>query len=432
MFIGTHELKNLTEDHIHGSLRGSGYVCKEIDALSLLVPSRLDICFKLLYLRLRHSNQTLAIDIYKQHIRAFTLGQYSEPGSATKSDFGKFLDEFATIEKRIRARGFLSSVSVIPHSGGVILNGSHRVAVCIVVDTPLSVVDVNGPRPVYDYQFFKDRGVSEFYLSLALLELTYWKRELHFAVFWPTSELHHKQLLCNLPEPYFKMSVKANFRFLMSIVRECYKNENWVGRAGLFEGLNNKTLACLGGGSKLVLLLFDRPKCGNVVELKNELRDVVGLGKHAMHMTDTIEEVRSLIKLLHSSSTLVRMRYGNWSAAKFRKTDFGCSCNKDVLFQLENDYHSFLTSQSKCGLSDQLKNLDFSNFLFIGNSAFSVGSGSKGQHGFFWMGVCFRLWSRVYAGFWFRFLKCSHFVRKIIRFLGLLDIVKKFIKWRTP
>ena len=51
------------------------------DSHNLLNSSRFDLAFKLLYLDLYIKCPDLAENIYKDHIRAFSLGKFIEPGN---------------------------------------------------------------------------------------------------------------------------------------------------------------------------------------------------------------------------------------------------------------------------------------------------------------------------------------------------------------
>ena len=99
MNIVTNKLKTLIESHFHKYLSKDNYKVYEKDSRSLLTNNRLDISFKLFYLKYKSKNPKLAEEIYKRHIEAFTLGKFIEPGNKDKNSFSKYLDEFHKIYK---------------------------------------------------------------------------------------------------------------------------------------------------------------------------------------------------------------------------------------------------------------------------------------------------------------------------------------------
>lgn len=107
----------------------------KIETIKLLTVNRIDIIFKLLYLKLaKKEAKVFAKEIYFEHIKLITNGLYKESGSNKKS-FEDYLESFDRLVESIKENGFDSKISSIPISNQKsITNGSHRVAISIYLD----------------------------------------------------------------------------------------------------------------------------------------------------------------------------------------------------------------------------------------------------------------------------------------------------------
>jgi hypothetical protein len=74
-------LKTLIEPHFYKDLQKESYEILSIEAKKLLTFTRFDLAFKLFYLDMIGKNKKLAKDVYIEHIRAFSLGKFIEPGN---------------------------------------------------------------------------------------------------------------------------------------------------------------------------------------------------------------------------------------------------------------------------------------------------------------------------------------------------------------
>ena len=90
-------ISQLIEKHFEKDLIQNNYKPKTINAQELLTSNRFDLAFKLLYIENKDKKVKFAEEIYKEHIRAFSLGKFTEPGKLEKDSFKKFVEEFQNI-----------------------------------------------------------------------------------------------------------------------------------------------------------------------------------------------------------------------------------------------------------------------------------------------------------------------------------------------
>ena len=77
------DISKVIEGHFNSDLVKSNYEIKELNPEKLLMHSRFDLGFKLLYLDLLKEPE-YSNDVYLDHIRAFSLGTFIEPGNPNK------------------------------------------------------------------------------------------------------------------------------------------------------------------------------------------------------------------------------------------------------------------------------------------------------------------------------------------------------------
>ena len=131
-------LLQLIEPHFHNELIDKEYKIKTLKAKDLLVHTRFDLAFKILYLENINKKVKFAHRFYKEHIRAFSLGNFKELGNKEKNNIAKYIKNFHEIYKDIKLNGFDSSKTLIPLSSkGYIANGAHRVASAIYTNKNL-------------------------------------------------------------------------------------------------------------------------------------------------------------------------------------------------------------------------------------------------------------------------------------------------------
>ena len=139
--IDKNKLIKLLESHFQKDLVQDSYKVKTIRAEKLLTHTRFDIAFKLLYLEMKDGGALFAKEFYKEHIRAFSLGSFIEPGNEEKNSIEKFFGEFDKTFENIKANGFDSSKALVPLSkNSSIANGSHRVASAIYLGKNIECV----------------------------------------------------------------------------------------------------------------------------------------------------------------------------------------------------------------------------------------------------------------------------------------------------
>lgn len=294
------------------SLEQKKYELQNVSARSLLTGQRFDLFAKLFYIRNRQKNKSLALEVYKQHIRAFNP-DLREPGREDKNNYDDFISTFDALIDDLTINGFDSSKSLIPvDEDGVILDGAHRLCALAYADKQVRIVkfkDVKS-KAKFDYDYFLKRGLSWKTADIIAFEMVRWLPNMLIACLWPrmgnlnvknkTLEFINRQYpLC------YRKSVNTNLESFVYFVAKIYETQPWVGNASNgYAGARNKALNCFASNKQIVFALFEFDKLEDVIALKAEIRQCFQCEKHSIHITDNVDESRDIAKLIFDSNTL--------------------------------------------------------------------------------------------------------------------------------
>jgi len=304
--ISKAELTKLIDEHFYSDLTSEEYRVESIKAVNLLTSFRLDLAFKLLYLEMKEKNVTFAKEYYKEHIKALTLGAFREPGNDEKSSIAKFIDAFNDTFEEIQSEGFDASKSLVPLSqNGAIANGAHRVASAIFLEKEVACVALNGYDHLYDYDFFYKRALSTTVLDTVVTKFVEYASNVYIAFIWPTAVGKENEIEAIVPNVVYKKEIKLNVNGAHNLLSGLYSGEEWIGSIeDDFKGTKGKLVECFKTFDPVRVIAFQAANLDEVLEIKERIRDVFKVGKHAVHITDTKEEAIESARLVFNDNSL--------------------------------------------------------------------------------------------------------------------------------
>ena len=304
MFIDKSSLLKLIDHHFRNYLIYENYKLIEIDPSDLISPTRFDLGFKLIYLE--YSDYEFARSIYKDHIRALSLGAYREPGNRNKIGIEKFYSEFNEILNNITSNGFDISKSVIPISkNGSIANGAHRLSTCIFLNKKVFVTKINCKNHIYNFKFFENRKVKPSNIYFSLNKLIEYSKNIYIAFLWPTAKGWENEVESFFPDILFRNSIKINRHGLHQLITQIYCGEEWLGSIkDDFKGAKLKALRCSKDSGQLRTIVFKSESLEKVNKIKSEIRKLFGVGKDSIHITDTHEDAIRISKMIYNDNII--------------------------------------------------------------------------------------------------------------------------------
>ncbi len=309
--INKENLKKLLEPHFHDDLIKEEYMVEAIKANKLLTHTRLDIAFKLLYLEMLKYDVRFAKEIYETHIRAFSLGKFTEPGNDAKNSIERFIEDFHTTFKSIKMDGFDSSKSIIPLSqNGSIANGAHRVASAVFLNDKIPCVKIETYDHIYDYKFFYARNVPKNILDFVVTKFTEYTDNVYIAFIWPIAKSSNEEIEQLIPNIVYKKEVILNANGAHNLLSQIYYGEAWLGNVeNDFSGSKGKLVECFKTFDPVKVIVFQSDSLDEVLQIKENMRKVFGVGKHSVHITDTKEEAVRVVRTVLNDNSIHFLNY---------------------------------------------------------------------------------------------------------------------------
>ncbi len=311
--INNNELRKRLNKNVAKLINKDDYVTTTTKALDLLTPNRLDIIAKYLYIKYYELNieSVFAEELYLAHIEA--LNGFVENDESKKVGKQSFIDNFRTLIESIKKRGF-NEKHIIPLSYDLsITDGAHRVASAIFFEKKVETVILDVEKQNFNFEFFELRGLDRIYLDAMAFEYAQLKENVFMVLIWPAAEEHEVELriiLNKYGSIVYKKEVSLNMNGMIHLVKQAYRNELWVGSyQNDFEGARNKARWCFKETGILRVFLFESDQ--NLIEMKEEIREVFKLNKHAVHINDTKEETIELAELLFNQNSINWMNSAN-------------------------------------------------------------------------------------------------------------------------
>jgi hypothetical protein len=281
--------------------------------LLALTHNRFDLAFKLYFLQGLDLAQRSEYRerCYKQHIQAFSEGTFSEPNNPEKNSYQQFKHVFQALFNSIKIDGFDAEKSLIPLAkDGSILNGAHRTAATVFFNQPAGVIQTQLPPRDFDYRYFQTRGVPVTMLDTAAQTYIEYDPKCFLAAVWPAAQGHDQEIEQILSQVVYKKQVSLTYNGAHNLLAEAYKNEPWLGaRDKNFPGIKNKLVGCFPSFEPVRVYLFRAESLEQVLTLKDQVRALFGLAKHAIHITDDQEETLRLGRLLFNDNGVHFLNY---------------------------------------------------------------------------------------------------------------------------
>lgn len=316
--LNKEEVKLLIEPHFHHELRDKAYEIKTTRAKELLVGTRFDLAFKLLYLEMLEYDVEFAKEIYKEHINAFSLGKFTEPGNEDKNSVQKYIDDFENTFESVKNQGFDKNKTLIPLSrNGSIANGAHRVASTIYLNKFLSCVEIASDDHIYDYQFFYHRNISQNVLDTVATTFIEHAENVFIALVWPTAIGKDNEIIQAIPNVVYKKEIYLNSNGAHNLLSQIYKGEQWIGSSeNDFKGAKDKLVECFKSDNPIRAIAFQADTLSTVLQIKEKIRNIFNIGKHSIHITDTKKEAIEIARLVLNNNSIHFLNYAKPNSYK--------------------------------------------------------------------------------------------------------------------
>lgn len=303
MLVKKEYLYNRIEPFIYESLDKEEYNVESVEASSLLTSNRLDLGFKLFFLKYNVRNPHVAERLYFYDIKSQTLGGFKEIGNAEKCDFESYKNQFLSLYQSFRSKGFDQSRSLIPISKNQsIINGAHRTAAAVLLNKDVSVLETDDRDMICDYKYFYQRNVPEEMIEIAVNTFIDFANGIYLAFLWPSGIHNHEKCLTFFDNILYVKDLGLSYIGAHNLLFELYKHMDWVDGKGL--SIQKKLLECFPTFNSVKVVAFQASDISEVRALKEKVRKMNGIGFSSIHITDTKDEAIRISKLVFNLNGL--------------------------------------------------------------------------------------------------------------------------------
>lgn len=308
----------IKENHI--DLTKEYEVC-EIPARRLIKYNRFDLMAKWLYIDAVEKKTSLGCgyNVYYDNINAFSCGLFFEPGSEEKVSIEKYVDDLNKMVEDIKENGFDASKSLIPVGmNDDVIDGSHRVSVAAYFDKNVSIIRFSELKRVYsyDYSFFRKYMMSDVSMGYMAVQYAHLKENCYMACLWPRADFDRinevEDKLKSIGNIVYAQDVYLTYQGLCNFMVQIYGHQAWTGNIdNHFCGVKAKADACYRKGQPVKTYLFEAEDLDTVIEIKRQIRELLHLENHSIHISDNWHETIDMTELLYNRNSVDFMNRSN-------------------------------------------------------------------------------------------------------------------------
>ncbi|MEJ5259281.1 MAG: FkbM family methyltransferase [Anaerohalosphaeraceae bacterium] len=311
-FVRIESIRSQLNPHLFriGYLPEQGLVKKQrLSPSALVCAERFDLTAKILYGRFYR--QRLKSDwgrrVYLAHLKVFN--NFLEEDGSGKAGPEAFLRRYDSLLESLAAEGFDPTRSLLPvDQNGTIIDGSHRVAAAYLTGQDVYTAVFDRPASRYNYAWFLQRGLEPKYADAMAYEYCKIKKNTYIVSVFPCAEGREEEIvsiLCRYARLVYRKELVLRKNGPFFYIKHAYLGEHWTGSpSDGFRGYQDKAVNCFRGRGPLRVYLIEADSPEAVRSCKQEIRELFGSNKDAVHINDSYEETLRLAGLCFNENSL--------------------------------------------------------------------------------------------------------------------------------
>lgn len=355
------------------------YEVFDIDAKELINDRRIDLMIKYIYIDCKEKgiNFDFAKEMYIKHIEAFSKGTYTEPGSPEKNSIEKYLNDFDKLIYDIKHNGFNPEISLVPiGKNNELLDGSHRVACAAYFNKKVRVIKFPYIERRFGYDFFRTTLLDDKYLDYAAAEYCHIKNDVYVACIWPKAKDKDKRFLAEKLfndrfKVVYKKSVKLNYKGIKNLMIQIYGHQSWIGNLeDEFSGADSKAHNSYDKSGYVDVYLIQSDSFDKVLEAKEDIRTLFGIGKDSVHISDDKREAIQIAELMFNDNSIHHLN--NAIPYKYKKFNQLLSLYKSKIQNEGMDLNDFIIDSNSVMAIYGMRKTNDINFISIAHDSKSI------------------------------------------------------------
>lgn len=299
-------LKKIVNSNIASKIKDDSYKIQTLPAINLINSSRIDILIKYLYAKSRIEKRAIPFlkEIYLAHIKAFN--GFVEADDTHKVGKDSFLNNFHSLIESISQENIKENTLIPIGNNSIPMDGAHRISIAAALNLPIKVFTINEIAPIYDLEFFNNRGLDNEFRDYTTIKYTEFKNNLYMVMIWPIAKGRQEEIEHILRKNgtiVNKKEIKLTYNGLLNLQIVEYKEEKWLGNySNDFEGAHTKCSQCYNKENTLRAFLFESN--ADLIKMKDDIRNIFNIGKHAIHINDTQEQTKEIAQLVFNDNAI--------------------------------------------------------------------------------------------------------------------------------
>ncbi len=261
--------------------------------------------------------------LHMECINNFTEVTYYENSKLTKNNGDICIKIFNKIIDSIKKNGFNENYPIPLGMNNIITNGMHRYAICnfYKIKPVYNNEKLNGSLN-YHYNFFLNRDkhqplsnaglpLSREICDFTALEYIKYNSNIRAMILYPKASAmeynknEFENILKSYGHIYYKKDLILTKKGFRNLIKECYRNEKWIG--GLFPTdslANNKTNLCYDNNGEIIIYLIHVNELSNLIPMKEKCRKIFNIDKCSLHTSDFQEDTFRISSCLLNSNSV--------------------------------------------------------------------------------------------------------------------------------
>jgi len=288
---------------------------------------RFDFMIKYLYIYAYENNLQTGFfkNMYTLHMQTFNnfteVTDY-ENSKIIKNNGDICIKIFNKIIDSLKKNGFNKNYPIPLGMDNIITNGMHRFAICNFYNIKPQFINkrINGSTEYY-YDFFLNRDKHEPLCNAGLplsreicdftaLEYIKYNSNIRAMILYPKAcamEYNNdafENILKSYGNIYYKKNLVLTKKGFRNLIKECYRNEKWIGGLFPIDTLtDSKADLCYDNSGKIIIYLIHVHDLSNLIPMKETCRKIFNIDKCSLHTSDFQEDTfRIASSLLNENS----------------------------------------------------------------------------------------------------------------------------------
>jgi hypothetical protein len=147
--------------------------------------------------------------------------------------------------------------------------------------------------------------VKEYIIDQAAVEFIEFADNVFIAFLWPVANDKSLNLESLIPNIVYKKNIKLNPLGAHNLLAQIYSGEPWLGSVdNNFKGVQGKLVECFKSFEAFSVVAFQADDINQVLEVKDKIRELAGIGKHSVHITDTKTEALRCARTVFNENSI--------------------------------------------------------------------------------------------------------------------------------